>query len=117
MIVPLPGGQSATLRERLTYAQGRDVRAAFIEVEKDHVAFADLPLALVRAYVSSWNVLDIDGAAVPLDQPQLAPWDTIEAIGRAAIDLWRAQDVLPNLGAAPSPSSRPVRQSRVKSPT
>lgn len=117
MILPLKGGQSATLRERLTYAQGRAVRVAFIEVTKDPAAYADLPMALVRAYVSSWNVLDVDGRAVPLDQPELAPWDTIEAIGEAIMPLWKQGDGLPKAPNGRSPSRRPARQSTARTRT
>ena len=113
MNVPLQGGQSATLRERLTYAQGRDLRAAFIAVNKDQLAFADLPLACVRAYVSAWNVLDLDGNAVPLDQPELAPWDVIEALGDAIMPLWTGA-TLPKAGTATSPSTRQARRSKLK---
>ena len=116
MIVPLQGGQSATLRERLTYAQGRDLRAAFIEVNKDQSAFADLPLACVKAYVSHWNVLDLDGNAVPLDQPELAPWDTIEAIADAIMPIWNGSGV-PKAGTAPSPTSSRARRSAARTRT
>ena len=117
MIVPLPGGQSATLRERLLYQQGRDLRAAFIEVNKDQTAFADLSMALVRAYVESWNVLDLNGNAVPLDKPEGAPWDVIEEIGVKAMGLWQAGEGVPKAGNGTSPTSLPVHRSRVRTRT
>lgn len=112
MIVQLADGQSAELRERLAYQQGRDLRAAFIEVKKDEAAFADLPMALVHAYVSSWHVLDLEGKAVPIDHPELAPWDIIEAISVEAMNLWSAAEALPKDGSAALPSMPPVPRSR-----
>jgi hypothetical protein len=104
--LPLPGGQSATLRDRLLYGQARSVRAALVAMENDPAAAVDLDMALVRAYVESWHVMGLDGAAVPLDTPELAPDDVVQAIAVEAIGIWRAA-VLPKAGPGPSLSTLP----------
>jgi len=88
MRLPLTGGMEATLRDRLTYGQARDLRVAFLQAKDDPAAAADLPLALMRAYVSAWTVLDFDGHAVSVDTPEDAPDDVLIEISAAAIDLW-----------------------------
>ena len=80
MNLELGDGQSATLRERLTYGQAHGVRAAYYLIEQNAIAKADLDIALVKAYVSAWHVMDLDGKAVSLDTPELAPDDVIQAI-------------------------------------
>lgn len=117
MIVPLPGGNSATLRERLTYSQGRAVRAAFIAVDQNPAAMADLDLELVKAFVSSWHVLDLDGNSVGLDEPEKAPDDVIQAISLKCFDIWRTAQELPKGGGEISPSSQPEPESKDSTPT
>ena len=116
MNVSLEGGQSATLRERLTYAQARMVRAAYYALEGNPMAQADLDLAMVKAYVSGWNVLDLDGKAVSLDTPELAPDEVIQAIFHAAADLFGLQKVAvpKDDGDASSPTTSPELPSELK---
>ena len=61
---------------------------------------------LVSSYVEAWNVLDLDGNAVPLNTPELAPDDAIQAISLAAIDLWKGTVGIPKGGRKPSPSQQ-----------
>ena len=117
MIVQLPDGGTATLRERLTYGQARGVRAALLAADADRAAMADLDLALVRAYVSAWSVVDLAGEGVSLDTPELAPDDVIQAIALAAMDAWGTTATLPKVGNGSSPSTPPVPRSRVRTPT
>lgn len=91
MKLDLGDGQSADLRERLSYSAARDVRRVFIESGEDRRAMADVDIAMVRAYVSSWTVLDTEGKAVPLDAPEQAPDDIIQAIAAKALDLWNGR--------------------------
>ena len=104
MRLALPEGQSATLRDRLLYGQARTIRSAIVAIEQDEAAAVDLDMALIRAYVESWHILGIDGNAVPLDTPELAPDDIIQAIAVEAIGLWKAS-ILPKAGPGPSPST------------
>ena len=99
MRLELPDGQWADLRERLTYAQARDVRRASLSIRGDDLAMADFDLVLVRAYVSGWHVLGIDGAAVPLEGMESAPDDVIQVISSKALDL---------LNGAPDPKGTPA---------
>lgn len=88
----LPGGQHADLRERLIYSQAQPVRVVMAERR-----LADLDIALVRAYVQAWSVLDPDGNAVPLDTPEAAPDDVVQAIAVEAMRLWNGA-ALPKAG-------------------
>lgn len=111
MRLPLPEGQWAELRERLTYEQGREVYAAFIAVDKDRAALVDLNIVLVRNYVSAWSVRDLDGADVPLEAPEGAPWDTLTDIAAKAIDIYKGRKD-PKAGAGRSTTTSPARRSR-----
>ena len=91
MRVDLPDGQWADLRERLSYAQARDVRRASLAIRADAEALADFDIALVRAYVSAWHVLGIDGTAVAVDNPEQAPDDIIQPLAARALEVWNAQ--------------------------
>jgi hypothetical protein len=104
MNLPLKGGQQATLRDRLTYAQARSIRVAMLAANDDKRLMADLDMVMVKAYVSSWNVLDVEGKAVPVDQPELAPDDVIQAIQVAALELWSGEQGVPKAGNGTSPS-------------
>lgn len=84
-------GQWAELRERLTYAQARDVRRASLAIRSDTQALADFDIALVRAYVSAWEVRGIDGVAVQLEWPEFAPDDIIQSISARALEVWNGQ--------------------------
>lgn len=110
MRVALQEGRHAVLRERLTYEQGRTVRAALLAAEADRTAMADLDLALVRAYVASWDVVDLDGATVDLAEPQRAPDDVIQDIALAAMDLWKGRRDVPKATGARSRNTRPARR-------
>lgn len=100
MRLDLGNGQWAELRDRLLYHQAQPIRVVFALIEKggNAAALADLDLALVRGYVEQWHVLDLDGNAVPLTDPQLAPDGTIQAIALAALDLWKGAQVIPKAG-------------------
>jgi hypothetical protein len=108
MRLELADGQSATLRDRLTYGQAHGVRAAYFAIERDPALQADVDMALVRAYVSAWHVLDVDGNAVSLDAPEQAPDDVIQAIAQQAADLFgmeKAEAEVPKAGDGSLPST------------
>ena len=111
--LPLADGQWAELRERLLYGQAQPIRLGMVGIKADIREAADLDMALVRGYVSSWHVLDLDGNAVSLDTPELAPDDVIQSIALKAIDLWNGSAALPKDGAATlrsMPKARPSRR-------
>ena len=91
MRVALPEGQWADLRERLTYGQAREVRAAFLRIKDDPVSAADLDVALIRAYVEAWHVLAIDGTSMALDKLTDAPDDVIQTLSLEAIAIWQGK--------------------------
>ena len=101
MRLPLVDGQWAEMRERLTYGQAQPLRAAMGAAKQDFGTADQLTDAFLRAYVSSWNVLDLDGNAVPLDQPDLAPDDVVQAIVLKAAELWKGMKMpVPKAGTA-----------------
>lgn len=107
MRLPLQGGEWAELRDRLSYEQGRAVRAALLDVDHDRRAMADLDLALCRAYVAAWNVTGLDGAPVPPESPESAPDDVVQAIASAALKAWKGR-LGPKGTNAPLPSTPPA---------
>lgn len=98
----LPDGQWADLRERLSYGDAHAVKVALLRSEQDPILKADVDIALVRAYVEAWHVLSLDGSAVPLPEPELAPDDVIQAIALEAIGKWQGRQVTPKVGNARS---------------
>lgn len=113
MRLELADGQWAELRERLTYGQAHGVRAAYFAIESNPQAKADLDIALVRAYISNWHVLDVNGQAVSLDTPEQAPDDVIQAISQQAADLFGMVDrnAVPKAGGQISPATPPASAS------
>jgi hypothetical protein len=89
--VELPDGQWAQLRERLSYGPAREVRRTFVVASEDRAAMVDVDIALVRAYLVDWNVLDTEGHAVPVDKPELAPDDVIQTLSETTMDLWNGK--------------------------
>ena len=112
MRLPLADGQWAELRERLLYGQAQPIRAAMVAADQDRSELANLDIQLVRGYVSAWHVLDLDGNAVSLDTPELAPDDLIQNIAIAAIGIWNGSAVIPKGGAATLPSLPKARRSK-----
>ncbi len=94
----LPEGQWADLRERLLYEQARTIRAVLLS---DSAAL-DFDLTVVRAYVSNWYVLDLAGEPVPVETPEKAPDDTLQAIARRGADIWNGK---PDPKGTPEPSA------------
>ena len=111
MRLELGDGQWADLRERLTYGQAQPIRQVLARADQDREALADLDLILVAGYVSAWHVLDLDGNAVPLDHPELAPDDVIQAIALKAIDLWKGTAGIPKAGTKRSRNTPPALRS------
>lgn len=103
MRLELPDGQWAELRERLNYGPARDVRRAFVLADVHDGFKADVDLALVKAYVSNWNVLSAEGTAVPIETPENANDLAIQKIAAAALEVWNDQ-ADPKDGSATSPS-------------
>ncbi len=97
----LPEGQWADLRERLLYPQARSIRAGILAASTDEGA-VDFDLIAVRAYVSAWYVLDLAGESVPLEAPERAPDDVIQAIAKAAMQKWNGT---PDPKGTPGPSA------------
>ena len=103
MRIDLGTGQWAELRDRLSYAQARDVRRAFVASQDDRALLVDLDIALCRAYVASWTVLDTEGHAVPIDAIESAPDDIIQAITAEALQIWNGKaDPKDTSGTSPS---------------
>lgn len=111
MRVELGSGQWADLRERLMYQQAKPIRVIdALRKGGDPAALADLDMALVKGYVEAWNVLDLQGNAVPLDTPEQAPDDAIQTIALAALGLWNGAQKVPKAGA--KRSTMPPRELR-----
>lgn len=105
MRIELTGGDWADLRDRLLYGQAREVRLAMVAIEADKAAMADVDIVLVRAYVADWHVHDLAGELVPLDTPEAAPDDVIQAIALAGMELWKGKPAIPKAGKKTLPST------------
>ena len=92
MKLDLPDGQWAELRERLTYGQAKVVKRAYVAIQqRDDDALVDLDLALLKGYVTNWDVKNIDGTPATLDAIDNVPDDVIQLIAKRAADLWNSK--------------------------
>lgn len=107
----LPAGQWAELRDRLTYAQARELRLAYFHAQADPMAQADYDLTVVRVFVTSWHVQDFEGHPLALEQPELAPDAVIQAIFAAGVELVPGAMGVPKAGGETSPTSPPAPES------
>ena len=104
MRIELRDGQWAELRERITHGQDKAVKKAWLRGKAEQSDMIDFDTTLVRTFLRSWNVLDPDGSAIPLDDPdaiERAPEDIVDTLSVHAAELWTGATV-PN---APTPPS------------
>jgi hypothetical protein len=102
MRLDLPDGSWAELRERPTHGQVTLVRKALLRAGDEIEAAADVAVAYVQAYVSAWSVKNGEGNEIPLDQPESAPDDVVQAIAEAAKTLYTER---PDPKDSPAPSA------------
>jgi hypothetical protein len=67
MRVELRDGQWADLRERISHGQDKEIKRAYVHGTDGDVFEAQT--VMVRHFAKAWHILDIDGAAIPLDDP------------------------------------------------
>jgi hypothetical protein len=104
MKVTLRDGQLAELRERITHGQDKEISKARRKVRDDVEDTGSDIDALLRAFVSSWNVKDVDGKPINLEDGDAfdrAPSDIIDTLVGEVIPLY-APATVPN---PPTPSS------------
>ena len=88
MRVDLKDGSWAELRERPSVAQVNHVRRAYLRINEDNGAGADVALALIQGYVSAWSVKGPDGD-IPLERAEDAPDEIVQAFALEAATLFR----------------------------
>lgn len=105
--IELRDGQWADLREHITHADDKRIKAQYrksTDEDGDDDASDELNTLVARIYVKEWNVLDPDGSPIPLsdaDAVDRAPDDIIDALIPECSKLWKA-NLRPN---PPTPSS------------
>jgi hypothetical protein len=86
MRIELRDGQWADVRERVSHGSAKRIMRS---AEGD---IYDFQTELTRAYATAWNILDEDGAAIPIDAPDAVdrmPHDIVRALFKAIRPLWR----------------------------
>lgn len=101
MRVDLRDGQWADLRERITHGQAKALKVALRRARAEDEAAVEFDTALVRTFLRSWSVNDVDGNPITVEQVDSAPEDIVDDLVQAAIPLWTGATV-PN---APTPTS------------
>lgn len=104
MRVELRDGQWADLRERITHGQDKELKRAHRRGREDPDQQPEFMTVLVRTFVRSWHVLDPDGQAIPLDEPDAidrAPDDIVDALFGPAWTAWTGATI----PEAPTPPS------------
>lgn len=103
MRLELRDGQWAELRERISHGADKRIKLANRKGRDDDAAALEIDDVLIREFVTAWNVLDIDGSAIPLDAPdatdRLAE-DVSDAIAIQAAEIYTGATA-PN---APTPN-------------
>lgn len=103
MRLELRDGQWAELRERISHGADKRIKIANRKGRDDDASALEIDDVLIREYVTAWHVLDIDGAAIPLTDPDATdrlPEDISDAIAIAAAEHYSGATA-PN---APTPS-------------
>lgn len=99
MKLDLEQGRWAELREgRITYGQAAAAKGAMYAASADPTRKVDVVLEMARLYLTAWNVTGEDGEILPIASLELAPDNVVDAIGGAALDLWKKRDVIPKAG-------------------
>lgn len=104
MRIDLRDGQWADLRDRITHGQDKVILKAHRRGAANPDEQVDFETILVRQFVRSWNVLDPDGQAIPLDDGDAidrAPEDIVDELFKAAVTAWTGATI----PAAPTPPS------------
>jgi hypothetical protein len=104
MRIDLPDGQWADIRERITHADDKAIKRARVRVrETPETALGDEITATLRVFVKAWNVRDIDGNVLNLDDAGLeaVPMDIADTLFETILPLYTGVTV-PN---APTPPS------------
>lgn len=107
--IELRDGQWADLRERISHRSDKDLRIAYRRGRDDAEQQAEFDTILVRAFVRHWSVLDPDGTAIPIEDPDAidrAPEDVADALVVAAAELWTGATA-PNAPTPPSSDGSP----------
>lgn len=103
MRLELRDGQWADLRERISHGADKRIKIANRKGKTDDAAALEIDDVLIREYVTAWNVLDVNGSAIALDDADATdrlPEDISDAIAVAAATLY-AGATAPN---APTPN-------------
>lgn len=91
MRIELRDGQWAELRERITHGADKELKRLYRKMRTEPDLAPDFETLLARTFVSSWHVIDPDGAAVPLadaDAIDRAPDDVVDAVIPVAWEAW-----------------------------
>lgn len=109
MRLELRDGQWAELREHITHGQDKEIQRSYVAARHDPPAVVEVQTTFVRLFVKGWNVLDPDGASIPLDAAdafERMPADLADQIFSKAQDLYKAATV-PNPRTPPSSGDSP----------
>jgi hypothetical protein len=91
MRVELRDGQWADLRERINHGTDKEIKVAAARSRSDPGLAFDWQTTIVRAFVREWHVLDPDGVAIPIADPdaiERAPDDIIDELFEKSSDAW-----------------------------
>ena len=103
MRLELRDGQWADLRGRISHGADKRIKIANRKGKDDDTAALEIDDVLIREFVTAWNVLDITGSAIALDDADATdrlPEDISDAIAVAAAGIYTGTTA-PN---APTPN-------------
>ena len=98
MKVTLRDGQWAELRERITHGQDKEITKARRRMREDVEETTADVTALLRAFVVTWKVNDLDGKPIAFDDSDAidrAPSDIIDTLVGKTLPLY-APATVPN---------------------
>ena len=90
--IELRDGQWAELREHITHGADKRIKRAYVAGRREDADVFEAQTAVVREFTKSWNILDPDGAAIPLDAADAfdrMPDDIVDVLFAAGTDLWK----------------------------
>jgi hypothetical protein len=96
MRIELRDGQWAELRERIDHGAHKRIKVAIRKGQESDVAAVDLDDVVIREFVTSWHILDLEGHAIPLadvDALDRVPSDVADELLTAALEAHQAASV------------------------
>jgi hypothetical protein len=102
MRVELPEGQWADIADVVTHGREKAITKAGLAAREDITKAADIPTAIISAFLIAWHVRGEDGQDLPVTDIDSAPDELLVPVLTAIRDIRKRGTAPPNAEAASS---------------